>query len=64
MPLDAVRDVSAAMRDEYAELCDQTLSQDLDALIKMDLLIQDGNGYQPNPEIMMSLFGNSGLNSN
>ena len=64
VPLDAVRDVSAAMRDEYAELSDQTLSQDLDTLIKMDLLVQDGNGYQPNPEIMMSLFGNSGLNSN
>lgn len=59
--LEMVREVSAGIEQEYRELSDSDLAEDLDALVKMDLLIHDDYGYQPNPALMMSLFGNSGL---
>lgn len=35
---------------------------DLSALVKMGILTQDYNGFQPNLDIMRSLFGNRGMN--
>lgn len=61
--LEMARAVSAGIEREYCALSDGELSDDLDALVRMDLLIHDEHGYQPNPALMMSLFGNSGLNS-
>ena len=61
--LEQIRELSAAVEQVYAEESDGILAGDLDALVKMDLLIHDDRGYQPNPELMMSLFGNSGLNA-
>ena len=61
--LEMVRVLSAAIELEYSGENDDVLAGDLDALVKMDLLIHDDRGYQPNPALMMSLFGNSGLNS-
>ena len=60
--LEVVREVSAAIELEYADESDAVLAGDLDALVKMDLLVHDDRGYQPNPALMLSLFGNSGLN--
>lgn len=57
-----VREVSEAIDQEYLDESDDVLADDLDALVKMDLLIHDEQGYQPNPALMLSLFGNSGLN--
>ncbi len=56
-----IRELSAAIEQEYAEESDAVLAGDLEALVKMDLLTHDDRGYQPNPELMLSLFGNSGL---
>lgn len=61
--LEMVREISAAIEQAYCGVSDADLRDDLDALVKMDLLIHDDYGYQPNPALMMSLFGNSGLNS-
>ena len=61
--LEMVREVSAGIEQEYCGVSDADLAEDLDALAKMDLLIHDAYGYQPNPALMMSLFGNSGLNA-
>jgi hypothetical protein len=61
--LEMARVVSAAIEQAYCQLSDETLTADLDALVKMDLLIHDEHGYQPNPALMMSLFGNSGLHA-
>ena len=60
--LEQIRELSAAVEHAYADESDAVLAQDLDALVKMDLLTFDERGYQPNPQLMMSLFGNSGLN--
>ena len=56
-----VRKVSPAIEQEYADVSALALKQDLEALVKMDLLLKDKQGYQPNPQVMMSLFGNSGF---
>ena len=61
--LEQIRELSAAVEHAYADESDAVLAQDLDALVKMDLLTFDERGYQPNPQLMLSLFGNSGLNS-
>ena len=56
-----IRAVSTAIEFAYADQDDVVLASDLHALLKMDLLVHGADGYQPNPEIMMSLFGNSGI---
>lgn len=58
-----VRELTVALEQAYARESDAALSQDLDALVRMDLLIYDARGYQPNPGLMMSFFGMSGLNA-
>lgn len=40
---------------------DTSLDRDLEALIRMGLLNREYLGYQPNPEILASFFGNSGI---
>ena len=59
-----IRKVSSAIHLTYVDQSDAILERDLQALLKKGLLIQDPRGYQPNPEIMMSLFGNSAVNTN
>lgn len=40
---------------------DYSLDRDLEALIRMGLLTREYLGYLPNPEILASFFGNSGI---
>lgn len=61
--LEMIRVLTNAIELEYGGEKDDVLAGDLEALVKMDLLIHDDRGYQPNPALMMSLFGNSGLNA-
>ncbi len=56
-----IRELSAAVEQDYAQESDDALAEDLVALVKMDLVIFDERGFQPNPELMLSFFGNSGL---
>ena len=61
--LEYIREISAAIEQEYADESDAVLAGDLEVLMKMDLLMHDDHGFQPNPALMLSLFGNSGLRS-
>ena len=44
------------------EYSDVMLDRDLSALVKMGLLTDENLAFQPNPEILKSFFGNTGLN--
>ena len=45
-------------------LSDNALDRDLEALIRMELLTREYGGYQANPQIPASFFGNSGIVAN
>ena len=55
---DQIRDVSPALYLAYAERNKRMIQRDLNALVDMELLIQDGKGYKPNTDILMGFFAN------
>ena len=56
---DQIRDVSPALYHAYAERNKRMIQRDLNALVDMELLLQDENGYRPNTEILMGFFANT-----
>lgn len=53
---DQIRDVSPALYLAYAERNKRMIQRDLNALVDMELLLQDENGYRPNTDILMGFF--------
>lgn len=58
---DQIRDVSPALYHAYAERNKRMIQRDLNALVAMELLLQDENGYRPNTDILMGFFANTRL---
>ena len=58
--LSDIRQLSAGIKLAYAGKSDDTLRRDLAVLCAMDLFTKDFRGYQPNPQILASFFGNAG----
>ncbi len=56
---DEIRDVSNALYMAYAERNKRMIQRDLNALVDMELLIQDGKGYKPNTDILLGFFANT-----
>ncbi len=53
---DQIRDVSPALYIAYAERNKRMIQRDLNALVEMELLIQDGKGYKANTDILFGFF--------
>ncbi len=53
---DQIRDVSPALYVAYAERNKRMIQRDLNALVEMELLIQDGKGYKPNTDILFGFY--------
>ncbi len=60
---DQIRDVSPALYLAYAERNKRMIQRDLNALVDMELLIQDEKGYKPNTDILLGFFANTRTDS-
>lgn len=60
---DQIRDVTPALYLAYAKRNKRMIQRDLNALVDMELLIQDEKGYKPNTDILLGFFANTRTDS-
>lgn len=58
-----IRDVSPALYLAYADRNKRMIQRDLNALVDMELLTQEGNRYKPNTDILLGFFANTRTDS-